>query len=196
MPIFEHAKVLYWQRACSTYTFAPDAIVASSKGPGGMTAAPVPACWTSYEASAGNVAALGTPPTARGFTEALVFLHRRRSPGGTERVVAVRGLPLYLTSASVLQALQPVTVEQAELWPLTSRPTLHEAEFPGGFPVEADVQIFGGQPDPADPSRFTIRYTVNGSPGMIDGRLADDGTVSLVIRDGSTDVYEEWQETR
>jgi hypothetical protein len=41
------------------------------------------------------------------------------------------------------------------------------------------LRLFGGQPDPADPSRFTIPYEVGGKPGIIHGRLKDDDTVEL-----------------
>jgi len=35
-----------------------------------------------------------------------------------------------------------------------------------------------------DPSHFTIRYTVNGQPGVIDGWLQRDDTIKLEVRDG------------
>ena len=192
-PVLAHARVLNCQRQCGIHTFRPEGVVASSAGPGGTTAAAVPAHWTAYEAAALRVAGArgftGTGGPNPAFSETLVFLHRRRSPAGRQRVVAVRCLPLYLTSASVLQAFQPVVVEPAKLWPLSSRPLLREGEFHGGYPVDAAVQVFGGQPDPADPSHFTIAYTVNGQPGVIDAHLRDDDTVRLQVRAGSADVY-------
>jgi hypothetical protein len=185
-PLIAHGRLLYWQHKCQTHTFAPDAVVASSIGPGGTTAAPIPSYWTEYEFSAGAVGGVLRRST---LAETVVFLHRRRSPAGHERVVAVRCVPMYLTSASVAQAFEPLVVKPADFWRFTSRPSLRYGTFPGGYPVNAAVRVFGGQPDPADPSHFTIAYTVNDRPGVIDGRLRDDGTVDLRVREGSADVY-------
>jgi hypothetical protein len=40
-------------------------------------------------------------------------------------------------------------------------------------------RFFAGQPDPADPSRFTADYDVDGRRGTIRGQLKNDGTVEL-----------------
>jgi hypothetical protein len=45
------------------------------------------------------------------------------------------------------------------------------------------LRIFAGQPDPADASRFTIPYRLDGRDGVIEGRLKDDG-IELRPRDG------------
>ncbi len=37
------------------------------------------------------------------------------------------------------------------------------------------VRFLAGQPDPADASRFTIPYTIDGRPGVIDGHVGDAG---------------------
>jgi hypothetical protein len=193
-PVLAHARLLNWQRQCGNHAFGRGAVVASSKGPGGTTAAAVPAYWAAYEAAAGRAAGMtgfaagaGGPGPASGPT--LAFLHGRRSPAGHERIVAVRCVPLYLTSASVLRAFQPVTVEPAAAWPPSGRPVLREGEFRGGYPVSAAVEVYGGQPDPTDASRFAIGFSVDGRPGVIDGDLRDDGTVRLRVRAGSADVY-------
>lgn len=50
-------------------------------------------------------------------------------------------------------------------------------------PVMGDVQIFAGQPDPADPARFTIPFEVDGTPGTLDARLQDGGNlVTVAVR--------------
>ena len=41
------------------------------------------------------------------------------------------------------------------------------------------LRLFGGSPDPADASHFTIPYELDGTPGVIDGWLGND---SLVLR--------------
>jgi hypothetical protein len=55
----------------------------------------------------------------------------------------------------------------------------------GGAPGQVKMEqrnrlrVFAGQPDPADPSRFTIAYDVDGTPGVLTGRLKDDDTIEL-----------------
>ena len=46
------------------------------------------------------------------------------------------------------------------------------------------LRILSGQPDPADPSHFTIPYVLNGKPGVIDGYLRANGRVMLQPREG------------
>ena len=45
-------------------------------------------------------------------------------------------------------------------------------------------RIFAGQPDPADPTHFTIPYDIDGKPGVIDGRLTDGDRLMLTPRAG------------
>lgn len=42
------------------------------------------------------------------------------------------------------------------------------------------IRFFAGQPDPNDPSHFTIRYVMNGNEGIIDGNLQPDGKTVVV----------------
>ena len=51
------------------------------------------------------------------------------------------------------------------------------------------LRLFAGQPDPADPSHFTIGYDLDGRPGVIDGWLRDEG-IELRPREGQS-VYED-----
>jgi hypothetical protein len=184
------AKVQYWQWQCGKYQPRADTVVANTKL---RTAAPIPACWISYEASAMFIPNV-RPAFYPRFAQTLAFLHRLRSAAGHERIVAVRCIVMYLPSASVLQAMQPVVVAPADAWPLSSRPVLvWEGPFQGGYPGSVDVQVLAGQSDPADPAHFTIAYTVEGKPGIIDGRLGDDDTVTLKVRTGSADVMQVFQ---
>ena len=52
---------------------------------------------------------------------------------------------------------------------------------PGEVRLEAGprFRFYAGQPDPADPSHFTIDHDLNDVRGKIHGRLKDDGTVEL-----------------
>jgi hypothetical protein len=55
--------------------------------------------------------------------------------------------------------------------------------------------IYGGQPDPNDPSHFTIRYEVDEGSGTIDGWLQADDQVRFKIRDGPATHYEQSPES-
>ena len=192
-PLTGHARLLYWQHRCAIYSFAPDAVVASVGGKPRVVSAPVPACWSGYESMLPANAAGAWRGYSPMFQPTLAFLHRLRSPAGHAHVVAVRCVPLYLCSGSVRQAFCTAAVEPAAAWPLSSRPAMHGADCAGGFPVKVKVQVFGGQSDPADPSHFTIAYTVAGLPGTLDGWLRDDDTVELDVRPGSADVSDTWK---
>jgi hypothetical protein len=52
-----------------------------------------------------------------------------------------------------------------------------------GFPPHPpNVRIFAGQPDPGDPSHFTIRYQMWGQEDIVDGRLDDHERITLTQR--------------
>ncbi len=183
-PLWAHGQIMWWQRACANYEMRSDGPLITTSGPSTGIALPLPGSWISYESSASNAPPAGP---ARQF-QTLAFLHRLRSPGGHERIVAARCIIMYLTSASVLQAFQCEVVEPAEFWSLSSRPKIHLGRSSGGYPTHRKIEVFGGRTDPADPAHFTIAYTVEGKPGTIDGWLNDDETVKLQIRAGSADV--------
>jgi hypothetical protein len=187
-PLIEHAQVLYWQQACAGYVMGPDTTVASIGHPLHVITTPIPDAWANYE-RVSYVATLARPVSAnRSLPQTLAFLHARTSPGGNRRIVAVRCVSIYLSSASVLQAFQPAVVRKVGLWPLSSHPIRIDGHFAGGYPIDVDVTVLGGQADPADSSHFTIAYTVNNRPGTIDGWLRDDDAVKLQTRLGDPDV--------
>jgi hypothetical protein len=191
-PLAAHAQLLYCQYRCETHADSATAVVASVGPLGKITSSPIPAFWTFCESASaiaprGNAGGRFRPLPV--FTPTLAFLHRRRSRGGHDRIVAVQCIPVYLSSFSVLQAFQPAVIEPAGWWPLTSRPIIHESKINGGFPIDVPVKAFAGQPDPADPTHFTIAYTVRKQAGIVDGWLGDDDTVKLKVRAGSADVY-------
>jgi hypothetical protein len=45
------------------------------------------------------------------------------------------------------------------------------------------ARVYAGQPNPADPSRFSVRFQINDKIGVVDGKLDNDGeTLSMKIR--------------
>jgi len=172
------ARLRHWQHACATYTVAPGTLVAASSSPGRRFIAPIPACWTNYTAVAGVpfVSMPGNMPTT------VVFMHEMRTPDGRPRIVVVYCNPIYLPSASVVQSLGPVSIDPAKGWSLTSRPAFRGGHVPGGYPAGDNVQLFAGQPDPSDPTRFTMAFIRKGRAGTVDGRLDDDDVVTFQVR--------------
>jgi hypothetical protein len=56
-----------------------------------------------------------------------------------------------------------------------------------GYKVPLAVRIYAGQPDPNDPSHFTIRYQMWGKEDILDGRLGNDDQVTLTPRNRPTE---------
>ena len=108
-----------------------------------------------------------------------LFLGELATPSGRKRLVGVditgwsRGGPVILFTYA--RTFTPVTL--AKLPAMTaSSPSLNLARG------EGILRLFAGQADPSDPAHFTIRYTFDDQPGVIDGWLKDDGTVLLEPR--------------
>jgi len=93
------------------------------------------------------------------------------------------GLPTELPDCGTWLALHPATDPLGERFEYTLASSRAE---PGTVRVrDRDVlRIFSGQPDPADPSHFTIAYERDGAAGVIDGWLRDDDRIRLIPRDG------------
>jgi hypothetical protein len=155
-----------------------------------------------------------TPSSA---DDSVVFLHGMRTPGGRERLVWV-SLSANQELRSPQQKGEPHVVETrrkfrgwvfdpADLNKVTettitlteppgrhtsfhlvyggdgTRPRIERVERKGVW------RIFAGQIDPADPSRLTILYEVDGQTGVIDGRLTDGDRLMLEPRVGALVVW-------
>src|SRR6202035_5192836 len=110
--------------------------------------------------------------------QCLLFLHRRTAANGMSRGVAIVGQiisePTPTGTKDWVVACQAVILYTGD-W-RGPHATVHAEylEFP--FPLTAhNFMFYGGQADPKDASHFTIRYSVDGVEGTIDGWLiADD----------------------
>lgn len=103
-----------------------------------------------------------------------IFLHGRRRPDGklrlvkvSEEVGAVRQeyLLAWIGTPATVFDLQPAAV---------STPYV----FPSGPPGERP-RLYAGQPDPIDPSRFTIKYEYSDRNGSIHCALKNEDTLSF-----------------
>jgi hypothetical protein len=65
-------------------------------------------------------------------------------------------------------------------------------DWRGGYcenPTE-DLRFYAGQPDPIDPSHFTMRYNLKGQPGIIDAHLNNAGdNITIKVRSGPAEGY-------
>jgi len=186
----DKAVLLYHQRACMMYTAPPQQVVFDSDpsrvailahDPNyaivrGCAFRNPPGHWDSYTAAIGNSMAL------RGSQRALLFLHECRSPDGSRFLVEIERTAAADESAYFIQSYD---VESNVYRPATaSRPAVYVMN---AYPIDVmdstlphtDIRIYAGQPDPADPSHFTIRYETGGKTRTVDGRVDNQGHLSL-----------------
>ncbi|HYO08086.1 MAG TPA: hypothetical protein VER17_03875 [Tepidisphaeraceae bacterium] len=104
----------------------------------------------------------------------IAFLHERAAPGNTPAIVRVQ-VALISAGNPVLNPLIIRGVHGTGVAPRELGIVLDKSD---------DFRVFAGQPDPVDPSRFTIGYELNGARGLIDARLLPDDDLDLVPRDG------------
>jgi hypothetical protein len=210
------AALLYAQHRCLTYAPPPDQIVYESADPGkeelltrpGYVALPTTGGpWGSGPAA--TVAGFRPPPLAdlegrvgaplTGGPAAVLFLHElRHAPTGRRLLVVVsRGASTWgpITSPFDLQAIVfDVATIRTDLRVTTKSDLLMWAYSGPGFDLPTTgLRFYAGQVDPGDPSRFTIRYALEGREGLIDGRLNAAGDdVELAIRTGPAAPPSPW----
>ena len=123
-----------------------------------------------------------------GSTQPVTFMGRRTSPGGNERLVVVH--------VGTLSGAGTEPYNRIFFAPyVEGTATLKGRHFVAGTATIPGLEMYRnrgdstavveGIPDPADCSHFTIDYTLNNTPGTIDGWLNDDDTVTLSPRAGA-----------
>jgi hypothetical protein len=175
-PLWRHARLLYWQRQCFAYAAAPTRVV-FEPDPQRAAARAADDGWVSLGVSA----PVHSPHEWRGFSRAVqpgwavgepvIGLLDRVAPSGQSWLIAIT---LSTTGTPTLRA------QLCSRAKLTSRPE----HFRGQAFIDALSQgelprLYAAQPDPADASRFTIRYELPDRTGVIKGRLHDNGTLEL-----------------
>jgi hypothetical protein len=107
---------------------------------------------------------------------AVLFLHKLRSPGGHERIVALDGFAISGTAG-----LRPALTIFAP-GSLTSPPRIVSDVESYSLRTVGDLRaerVYAGQLDPADPSHFTVLYQTANGNGTLDGWLKDDDSVKF-----------------
>jgi hypothetical protein len=118
-----------------------------------------------------------------------LYEHRATSRAGNERSINVHCQTVNeeeLGHGRVMK-LSAMVMKKATFWPGSRLKILTASEIVllenlGGGDY---VRFYAGQPDPADPAHFTIRYQFNNKPGVIDGRLNEDDTITLVKKESA-----------
>jgi len=122
--------------------------------------------------------------------ECVPFLHARTARDGETSIIVVslRAQKQRREDPQRVFELQPFAMEP-QSWPNPQRVSPESAGGVLTFPLGGKdvLRVFAGQPDPADPSHFTIRYQINGREGFIDGWLDPGRRVRLVDLAGPSD---------
>ena len=134
-----------------------------------------------------NVVLVHPPMRVIGLAnECGAFLGGRTSAGGNTRLIVVsthngfadeEGVHRWVPLTHLVGT--PATSNPASRITFQSFPPLHVR-----LTMTDRLRLFAGQPDPNDPSHFTIGYELNDVPGTIDGWLQDDDRLKFEYRDG------------
>jgi hypothetical protein len=197
--------MLYWQRQFMSFTLPPD-FVAYEEDPAAATKllADQPYLHVPTRLARRSDSAATQPTTTRaaayqdtamlahGFPGApglggQIFMHEMRTPSGKRRLAIVRYLPeqdVFTPSMVISYNLTVTVVTPATAFSL---PVARRQEDPvdvtsGWQSNPPNVRMYAGQPDPNDPSHFTIRYQMWGQEDIVDGRLDDRERITLTQR--------------
>lgn len=193
-PVWQKGKLLYYQRRCLTFTAPPDQVVydddpadvavvgarrdyqvlnnTNFRAPNfPRMAAYAPTCWNDFTAAA-------FPKRSALSSSAVIFCHELVSHDGVRRLIVIeRDANPDPSNYRVLHLeviyIQPATLNSPaiDLTPLPRMVWMTGAVAKQMTPL----RIYAGQVDPADASRFTIRYTMGTKEGLVKGQLTDGG---------------------
>ena len=180
--------LLYWQRQALDYRAPADQVVYDDDPSSAAQLLHSPA-YLNLSTSGPPRAALLADPWKRFYTtwsppgridQATLFLHERKNRRGETRLVAIETAPLTSDNLPFVRlniiVVQPGTSFSA---PQDTSDTVQGLDALQLDSSATHLRWFAGQPDPEDASHFTIRYELDGRPGLVDGWLRDEGGVSL-----------------
>jgi hypothetical protein len=180
-PFMVYAAPSSWQRLrdaselrgvqgqCMLYQRSSGEVVYDNAAPGKV----LPECWTKL---------MRRTQSFRESTLAVPFLHER-TVGNLQRLVGVAVERRLEEGGAITLSLGCYVVEPAAL---NGEPAVDSEEHRVTFSNVREIKLFGGQIDPADTSRFWIKYETDESEGVIEGRLTADERVQLTSRSGPT----------
>jgi hypothetical protein len=166
-PAWRRVQLVYWYDRCLAHQPPLGTVVQNDGPPSANNTAYVPDAWRRFYT-------LLSPP---GFqSNGTVFLGGRRTPTGRKVLVAVDLAEAFRASAANTGDTQVFHVRAFEHGGLPSGPKQFLDAQPSVslLPV---VRFLAGQPDPADPTHFTIMLDVTGGTAVIDGWVREDRVV-------------------
>lgn len=155
--------------------------------------------------------ASGAPPWPKPtLGSTIAFTHERTGADGQKRLVIVDLSEIWYDYYGTFWYFSAYTFQtsnlprqQKSIWagglainlrhPLPpNRKVDPDVIYEWGAPLRSST-IYAGQVDAIDPSKFTIRYELDGVAGTIDGQLLPGDSVKLVVRDGpATEPQRSW----
>jgi hypothetical protein len=106
----------------------------------------------------------GLAPTNDGFA----FLHERTTPAGTRLLIVA---DFFAAGGQLI--LEVRVLRSAGLRPGSGLVQVGQGSMVAYPARGGPMRVFAGQPDPTDPSRFTIAYESGGKREVIEGKLVD-----------------------
>jgi hypothetical protein len=165
-------SIIHWQQQCLAHAAAPTQETCTLiSEPDQMFRTThmhmPPPYWLNFSR---NVGMLG------GGIHPVLYLHERHTSSGERLLICVNIQESYTSGLLVNEvSVRPGTWLR---WPELRDDSrkwlpLQEAEL---------THIYAGQSDPKDASHFTIAYSADGTPGVIDGWVEDNGRIRLQPR--------------
>jgi hypothetical protein len=213
-PLYLRARTHIWRNQAFSYSLPPDTVVfesdaaASAQLLKGSGYSPVTLGVGPSPGAARDLPAfrrlLSSGMNIEPGPYAPLFLHRLTTRGGQSRIVAIDFTveqfpvpdkvidpPVSLVASIFLPDTKISDDEVTFRWEAMQRP--FTAECYGFWTALNDrsLRFYAGQPDPADPSHFTIAYSAHGQRGAIDG-WAQDAVVSGGLFGSARDVERQW----
>jgi hypothetical protein len=184
-PIAWHrSALLYRQRQCLRYTAPSDKIVCSEPLPTAGQMFPFSFAAPDPPGIAGMLRAPDPGSPAARPPGPVLFMHERRTASGKRYLVVLRRTPSEdrqswdLPSAYRVTLIEPATMtaeaipRERSLIEVVPRDVTEPPDAGSSAPPDS-LRFFAGQPDPADPSRFTVRYQRGPHTGVLHGVLED-----------------------
>jgi len=116
----------------------------------------------------------GQPILAGSPDEIMLFMHERTTPGGLNRLIAIRNPHFDLTSPAT-QPMLGLDIQQIALLKKDYRILIgnwRKIDMTG-IVAPGEIRLYAGQVDPNDASKFSIPFEARGRRGWIDAQFVD-----------------------
>jgi hypothetical protein len=119
-----------------------------------------------------------------------IYIHTISDRHGNASIIAVQIVSSFGGADSprlTVDVIKPGTLfEYPSVAPVVARPFQFDNNSEGSAYPQFTFKIFTGQPDPADPSHFTIDYDLNGQRHTLDGYINEQDVLTMEKRKESS----------